>query len=116
LSEVERANSFELQIVQERLGFPSQDRWTKFNKSALLKTVANETKCSEERDNLIEEFQEKWNEGIHFFTSFCRFLLSHFFYTLSNSQISLSPSQILLSLVMGLPLTLKSLSFISNLI
>jgi hypothetical protein len=36
-------------------------RWTQFNKEALLAAVAKES--PKDRDNLIEEFQEKWNKG-----------------------------------------------------
>ena len=38
--------------------------WANFNKSALLKAVAKEP--PEQRDLLLDEFEEKWNEGKKF--------------------------------------------------
>jgi hypothetical protein len=40
---------------------PESVQWTKFNKAALLKAVAKEK--FEDREDLIEEFQDNWNEG-----------------------------------------------------
>jgi hypothetical protein len=50
-------------LEPEVIILPNSDfvRWSNFNKAALLKAVAKEP--PEERDRLIDEFQEKWNEG-----------------------------------------------------
>ena len=63
LSETAKADKASYPLEPEVIILPNSEfvRWSNFNKAALLKAVAKEPR--EERDRLIDEFQEKWNEG-----------------------------------------------------
>ena len=89
LSETAKADKASYPLEPEVIILPNSEfvRWSNFNKAALLKAVAEEPR--EERDRLIDEFQEKWNEGKNYIYLSLLSLCISFYLSLSVLSISI---------------------------